>query len=87
MNPKISRRRFVHTSALAATAAYAVPEAAQRGAQGDAGAVPDAIRALKPFPGKAVPISDQERLARIDKARRRWPNTISAQSFSKRAPA
>ena len=34
------------------------------------GTVPDAIRALKPFPGKAVPISDQERLARIEKARR-----------------
>ena len=66
----ISRRHFVQTSALAATAAYAVPASAQRGAQGDAGTVPDVIRALKPFPGKAVPISDQERLARIDKARR-----------------
>ena len=66
----ISRRHFIQTSGLAATAAYAVPGAAQRGAQGDAGTVPEAIRALKPFPGKAVPISDQERLARIDKARR-----------------
>ncbi len=67
----ISRRRFVQTSALAVTAAaHAVPEAAQRGTQGNAGTVPDSIRALKPFPGKAVPISDQERLARIDKARR-----------------
>jgi Xaa-Pro dipeptidase len=69
-NRRVSRRRFVQTSALAATAAYAVPEAAQRGAQGDAGTLPDAIRTLKPFPGKAVPISDQERLARFDKARR-----------------
>ena len=70
MNRKISRRHFVQTSALAATAAYAVPLSAQRGAQGDKGTVPDAIRALKRFPGKAIPISDQERLARIDKARR-----------------
>jgi Xaa-Pro dipeptidase len=67
----ISRRRFVQTSALAATAAYAVPAAAQRGGQtAPATPVPDSIRALKPFPGKAVPISEQERLGRIDKARR-----------------
>jgi Xaa-Pro dipeptidase len=32
--------------------------------------VPDSIRALKPFPGKAAPISEQERLQRIEKARR-----------------
>ena len=67
----ISRRRFVQTSALAATAAYAVPAAAQRGAQdGPASPVPDVIRALTPFPGKAAPISEQERLGRIEKARR-----------------
>ena len=76
MSPKlpsmsISRRRFVQTSALAATAAYASPVAAQRGGQGGpATPVPDSIRALKPFPGKAAPITDQERLGRIEKARR-----------------
>ena len=32
--------------------------------------VPDSIRALKPLPGKAAPITDQERLGRIEKARR-----------------
>jgi Xaa-Pro dipeptidase len=67
----ISRRRFVQTTALAATAAYTVPAAAQRGGQGGpATPVPDSIRALKPFPGKAAPITDEERLGRIEKARR-----------------
>jgi Xaa-Pro dipeptidase len=67
----ISRRRFIQTSAVAATAAYAVPAAAQRSGQGrGAGPVPDAIRALTPFPGKAIPIAEQERLGRIEKARR-----------------
>ena len=67
----ITRRRFVQTSALAATAAYAVPALAQRGGQGGpATPVPDDIRALKPLPGKAAPIPDQERLERIEKARR-----------------
>jgi Xaa-Pro dipeptidase len=69
----ISRRRFVRTSAVAASAALAVPgvAAAQRGRENaPAGPLPDAIRALKPFPGKAVPISQEERLGRIEKARR-----------------
>jgi Xaa-Pro dipeptidase len=67
----ITRRRFVQTSALAATAAYAAPAMAQRGERGaQAGPVPDEIRALTPLPGSAAPISNQERLARIDKARR-----------------
>jgi len=67
----ISRRRFVHTTALAATAAYATPAAAQRGGQGGVTTpVPDNIRALQRFPGVAVPISEQERLQRIEKARR-----------------
>jgi Xaa-Pro aminopeptidase len=40
----ITRRRFVQTTALAATAAYAVPAAAQRGAQaGPATPVPDSM--------------------------------------------
>jgi Xaa-Pro dipeptidase len=67
----ITRRRFVQTSALAATAAYAVPAAAQRGGQGGpATPAPDSIRTWKPFAGKATPISEQERLGRIEKARR-----------------
>ena len=67
----VSRRRFVQISALAATAACAVPAAAQRREQaGPATPVPDSIRALKPFPGRAAPISEEERLGRIEKARR-----------------
>src|SRR5262245_39380384 len=67
----LSRRRFVQSTALAATAAYATPIAAQRGERGgQAGPAPDAIRALKPLPGSAAPITEQERLARIEKARR-----------------
>ena len=67
----ISRRRFVQTSALAATAAYTAPISAQRGAPPAVSTpVPEAIRALKPFPGKAAPITEKERWARIDKARK-----------------
>jgi Xaa-Pro dipeptidase len=59
---RVSRRQFVQTTAAgAAVAGIASPARAQ---------VPDAIRALKPFPGKAVPIADDERRARIEKARR-----------------
>jgi Xaa-Pro dipeptidase len=68
----ISRRRFVQAAATAATATLAVPAAAQRGQRGeaDAAVLPESIRALSRLPGKVDPISDHERLARIDKARR-----------------
>jgi Xaa-Pro dipeptidase len=68
----ISRRGFVQAAATAATATLAVPAAAQRGRQGEANgaALPESIRTLSALPGKAVPISDDERHARIDKARR-----------------
>ncbi|HET7219726.1 MAG TPA: Xaa-Pro peptidase family protein, partial [Vicinamibacterales bacterium] len=65
----ISRRRFVQASAIAAAATYAAPSAAQRGRGGESTPVPESIRALKPLPGKAAPITDAERLARIEKAR------------------
>jgi Xaa-Pro dipeptidase len=65
----ISRRRFVQSTAVAATAAYAAPLAAQRGSA-PSGPVPESIRALKPLPGTAAPITEQERLARIEKARK-----------------
>ena len=57
----ISRRAFINstTVAAAAVAAGSLEARAQ-----------DPIRALKPFPGKAVPIADEERRARIEKARR-----------------
>jgi len=65
---RISRRTFVRTSAIAAAGSIAVPAAAQRG--GEARSNAPSVAALKPFPGKAVPISDDERRARIEKARR-----------------
>jgi Xaa-Pro dipeptidase len=56
---------------MAAAAASVRPLAAQRGQRGqDAGPLPDSIRSLQPLPGSAAPITGQERLARIDKARR-----------------
>jgi Xaa-Pro dipeptidase len=56
----ISRRAFINST----TAAAAVVAAGSLEARAQ-----DPIRALKPFPGKAVPISDDERRARIEKAR------------------
>jgi Xaa-Pro dipeptidase len=66
---RISRRSFVQASSAAA-AAFGVPVAAQRGRQSAPVDLPPAIAALKPFPGRAVPISDDERRRRVDKARR-----------------
>ena len=68
---RLNRRRFVQTSAAgAAGVAWGVTSVdAQSGAQADRG-VPAPIRGLKPIPGRAVPISDDERRARIEKARR-----------------
>ena len=65
----ISRRRFIQSTAVAATAAYAIPASGQR-AGGPSTPVPESIRALKPVPGSATPITEQERLARIEKARK-----------------
>jgi len=67
---RISRRTFVGTAA-AMTIASTGRADQRRGGEGGTGAqVPDSIRALKPFPGHAVPISDDERRTRIEKARR-----------------
>jgi Xaa-Pro aminopeptidase len=70
----LSRRRFVQAAAMAATAASVTRTSAQRGGRssdaGDLAPVPDRIRALKPLPGNVAPIGDQERLARIEKARK-----------------
>ena len=66
----ISRRRFVQAAAAAAAAAYAAPAAAQRGRGGELPPVPESIRGLTPLPGRAAPITEAERLARIEKARR-----------------
>jgi Xaa-Pro dipeptidase len=67
----ITRRYFVKASTFAAAGASASPAFAQRGtARPPAGDVHPAIRALTPHPGKATPIADDERRARIEKARR-----------------
>ena len=66
---RISRRTFVQTSSAAATALAASSMQAAT-LQAQTTQLPTPVRALKPFPGKAVPISDTERHARIDKARR-----------------
>jgi Xaa-Pro dipeptidase len=67
---QLSRRLFARTSALAVAASVSSARMGfgQSGAPGDD--VPSSIRALKPLPGRAVPISDDERRGRIDKARR-----------------
>jgi Xaa-Pro dipeptidase len=71
----MDRRTFVtRTSAAAAavgagTIGIASALEAQEGAP-RAREIPEAIRALKPLPGAVAPISDQERLARIEKARK-----------------
>jgi Xaa-Pro dipeptidase len=68
---QLSRRRFVQSTAAAAAAGALAPTlSAQRGGQGGGGEVPASIRALKPYPGKATPIGDDERRARIEKARK-----------------
>ena len=59
----ISRRTFVQTSLMGAVAATQ-----GRGPAGNS--VPDAIRALKPLPNPAPPISEDERRGRIAKAQR-----------------
>ena len=62
----VGRRTFVKASAAAASAfAFTSPSSAEQ-----AGDLPPSIRALKPFPGRATPIADDERRARIEKARR-----------------
>jgi Xaa-Pro dipeptidase len=59
----VTRRTFVQSAGAAAAAAALTPAHLEARPQ-------DSIKALKPYPGKAVPISDDERRARIEKARR-----------------
>ena len=66
---RITRRHFVHTSAIAGAAVLTDTSV---GAQGRGGgtAVPPAVLALKAPPNPAPPIADDERRARIAKAQR-----------------
>lgn len=71
-----SRRQFLHSASFAATAFAASGCSAPRETQAPAAApaaaldIPAAIAALQPFPGTATPISEDERRARIEKARK-----------------
>ena len=64
----LSRRRFIQASAAAAAS---VP-ATTFGDQDDRrrAVIPPRVAALERFPGTPVPVGDQERYARIEKARR-----------------
>ena len=64
----LSRRRFVQASVAAAATLPATSFGAHDSQQ--PAIAPKAIAVLKPFPGTPVPISDDERHVRIDKARR-----------------
>ena len=72
---RVSRRTFLSSSAAASTALAAgctstppaTPVAAAAAAEPS---VPASISSLKPYPGTATPISDEERRARLEKARR-----------------
>src|SRR5277367_1164619 len=70
-----SRRNFLKTSALAAStagfAAFAVPELfAQHGSGAPSGSLPESITSLKSMRDLAKPITPEERLGRIEKARK-----------------
>src|SRR5579859_6483972 len=71
---RVTRRTFVNSSAIAAGTALLHGDtltAQRRGGDNSAGnPVPEAIRALRPLPNPAPPISDDERRARIAKAQR-----------------
>ncbi len=66
----LGRRGFLKgVSLLGGASLVSLPRIA-RAASEDMAAVPASIRALKPMTGDVVPITDAERLARIEKARR-----------------
>jgi Xaa-Pro dipeptidase len=65
----LSRRRFIQAVSATAAATAGPAALASRGTA-DQKPTPPPVAALKPFPGNPVPIADDERRARIDKARR-----------------
>jgi Xaa-Pro dipeptidase len=67
---RLSRRQFAQVSSASLAALAAVRPLQAAGADFQNADVPAPIRALKPYPGKAAPISDAERQTRIEKARR-----------------
>jgi Xaa-Pro dipeptidase len=67
---RVSRRTFAKQTGFAAAGVSATISALHAGEAQTADSLPPAIRALKTYPGQAVPITDDERRARIEKARR-----------------
>jgi Xaa-Pro aminopeptidase len=67
---RVSRRTFLHASSATVTAVATTNGMAAESMELQSSEVPAVIRALKPYPGKATPIADDERRARIEKARR-----------------
>jgi Xaa-Pro dipeptidase len=67
---RIDRRRFLQTGALAAGGIACSPSTKTGQASAAGTDLPEAIRALKPMTTGVVPISDDERKARIAKAQR-----------------
>src|SRR5687768_13693665 len=72
---RVSRRTFMSStaavSALAGGCSAPQPEQpVAAAARAPEPGLPPSIAALKPFPGTATPIADDERRARIEKARR-----------------
>src|SRR5215475_10198361 len=65
----MDRRAFLGTAAAAVVAAGGIELEAQRAA-GPEVEIPASIRALKPMTSGVVPIPEQERRGRIEKARR-----------------
>jgi len=68
----MNRRQFLGTAALGAGAAVAAcaPGAPATGATDTTSTLPEAIRALQPMTAGTVPISDDERRARVAKAQK-----------------
>ncbi|MEZ5287763.1 MAG: Xaa-Pro peptidase family protein [Vicinamibacterales bacterium] len=66
----LSRRSLLRLGSLGIGVGWSTPARAQRGAAGATGPVPPAIAALPSMKDRARPFTNQERLARIEKARR-----------------
>jgi Xaa-Pro dipeptidase len=70
----VSRRRFLQVGAVATGATLASQAVAQKNSDTSCGALPSSIAALKSMKDKAQPITNQERGARLDKARQLMPS-------------
>ncbi|MGA8530746.1 MAG: twin-arginine translocation signal domain-containing protein, partial [Acidobacteriaceae bacterium] len=65
----ISRRSFLRVSAASAAAAASLPSFGEAAGEDSPGQLPAPIAALPSFVGRVKPISNQERLGRIERAK------------------